>query len=101
MTSPFLPSSLAQDLVAAPLEQQVSLLVTGPDKLGGTRDPLYRADAEGKVAPFIRRCMEATLPDRREYAVLHGGKTAYTSPEARRKLCPSTPADHPDIPGRP
>lgn len=99
MPSPFLPSPIAHGPGSGAIDQDPGPLVIGPDKAPNVRNPLYKTAAEGEVAPFIRRCIEKPLPDKRDYAVLAGGQTAYVSDEARRKLCPSTPDDFPPLPG--
>lgn len=99
MPTPFLPSPIAHGPGSGAIDQDPGPLVVGPDKAPNIRNPLYKTTAEGEVAPFIRRCMEKQLPDRRDYAVMAGGQTAYTSDEARRKLCPTTPDDFPPLPG--
>lgn len=101
MPSPFLPSPIAHGPGTYSIDQEASPLVVGPDKSMNMRNPLYRTDAEDSVSPFLRRCMEAKQADQRDYVVLPGGRTAYTSLEARRRRCPSTPSDFPHVPGMP
>lgn len=87
MPSAFAPSFVARNTNAILDRGQPDLPLNDQVLVGQRRsDPhneMFRATAEGRVAPFLARNMAKPLPDPRDYVVFPNGTIAYKTPEAQ------------------